>query len=317
MSVVLTTSRAFSSCDAAQKILTDAGHQLKMLTPQKPLNASELINEVKGVSAMLAGLDEINADVIRAASPTLKIIARNGVGYDKVDLNTAKENNIRVTITPGANSLSVCELAFSFITGLSRRIHLMDKSVREKSWQRVAGIELHGKTIGILGTGAIGRHLAVRCHSFGMRVLAYDLSPSRELVEKYGVTYTSDLNDIYQQADFISLHLPANKETWHMINRETIGKMKQGTFIINTARGELIDDDALYEALAEGYLGGAGLDAFVAEPFLDDRFFQLDNVILTPHTGAFTKEAADKTLIIAAEEIVRALSGKDNLFQIN
>jgi len=316
MSVVLTTSRAFSSCDAAQKILTDAGHQLKMLTPQKPLNASELINEVKGVSAMLAGLDEINADVIRAASPTLKIIARNGVGYDKVDLLTAKENNIRVTITPGANSLSVCELAFSFITGLSRRIHLMDKSVREKSWQRVAGIELHGKTIGILGTGAIGRHLAVRCHSFGMRVLAYDLSPSRELVEKYGVTYTH-LNDIYQQADFISLHLPANKETWHMINRETIGKMKQGTFIINTARGELIDDDALYEALSEGYLGGAGLDAFVAEPFLDDRFFQLDNVILTPHTGAFTKEAADKTLIIAAEEIVRALSGKENLFQIN
>ena len=316
MSVVLTTSRAFSSCDAAQKILTDAGHQLKMLTPQKPLNASELINEVKGVSAMLAGLDEINADVIRAASPTLKIIARNGVGYDKVDLLTARENNIRVTITPGANSLSVCELAFSFITGLSRRIHLMDKSVREKSWQRVAGIELHGKTIGILGTGAIGRHLAVRCHSFGMRVLAYDLSPSRELVEKYGVTYTH-LNDIYQQADFISLHLPANKETWHMINRETIGKMKQGTFIINTARGELIDDDALYEALSEGYLGGAGLDAFVAEPFLDDRFFQLDNVILTPHTGAFTKEAADKTLIIAAEEIVRALSGKENLFQIN
>lgn len=317
MSVVLTTSRAFSSCHAAQKILTDAGHQLKMLTPQKPLNADELIHQVKGVSAMLAGLDEINADVIRAASPTLKIIARNGVGYDKVDLNTAKENNIRVTITPGANSLSVCELAFSFITGLSRRIHLMDKSVREKSWQRVSGIELHGKTIGILGTGAIGRNLAIRCQSFGMRVLAYDLFPSQELIDKYGVEYTTSLDTIYQQADFISLHLPANKETWHMINQDTIGKMKKGTFIINTARGELIDDDALYIALKEGYLGGAGLDAFVAEPFLDERFFELDNVILTPHTGAFTKEAADKTLIIAAEEIVRALSGKENLFQIN
>ncbi|MBB3321599.1 phosphoglycerate dehydrogenase [Atlantibacter sp. RC6] len=317
MAVVLTTSRAFPDCEQAQKILTDAGHELKMVTPQKPLKSSELVPMVKGIGAMLAGLDEINADVIQAAAPTLKIIARNGVGYDKVDLKMAREKNIRVTITPGANSLSVCELAFSFITGLSRRIHLMDKSVREKSWQRVSGIELHGKTIGILGTGAIGRHLAVRCRSFGMRVIAYDLHPSQELIEDHGVKYISNLDEIYRQADFISLHLPANPDTWHMINRDTIAKMKPGAFIINTARGELIDDDALYEALNNHYLGGAGLDAFASEPFLDERFFELDNVIMTPHTGAFTKEAADKTLIIAAEEIVRALSGEDNLYQIN
>lgn len=317
MAVVLTTSRAFSTCHQAQKILTDAGHELKMVTPQKPMKAAELVPMVKGVSAMLAGLDEINADVITAASPTLKIIARNGVGYDKVDLNTAKENDVRVTITPGANSLSVCELAFSFITGLSRRIHLMDKSVREKSWQRVSGIELYGKTIGILGTGAIGRSLAVRCRSFGMRVLAYDLYPSQELIENHGVEYTTSLDDIYREADFISLHLPANKDTYHMINNDSIAKMKRGAFIINTARGELINDDALYNALKNDYLGGAGLDAFVSEPFLDERFFKLDNVIMTPHTGAFTKEAADKTLIMAAEEIVRALSGKENLYQVN
>jgi len=185
MAVVLTTSRAFSTCYQAQKILTDAGHELKMVTPQKPMKAAELLPMVKGVSAMLAGLDEINAEVITAASPTLKIIARNGVGYDKVDLNTAKANNIRVTITPGANSLSVCELAFSFITGLSRKIHHMDKSIREKSWSRVSGIELYGKTIGILGTGAIGRNLAVRCRSFGMHVLAYDMYPSQDLIDNH------------------------------------------------------------------------------------------------------------------------------------
>ncbi|SQI36408.1 D-3-phosphoglycerate dehydrogenase [Leminorella richardii] len=317
MAVVLTTSRAFSTCQPAQKILTDAGYELKMITPQKPMKAAELVPMVKGVSAMLAGLDEISAEVIEAASPTLKIIARNGVGYDKVDLTTAKENNIRVTITPGANSLSVCELAFSFITGLSRKIHLMDKSVREKSWQRVSGIELYGKTIGILGTGAIGRNLAVRCRSFGMRVLAYDLYPSQELIDNHGVEYTTSLDDIYREADFISLHLPANKDTHHMINRDSIAKMKKGAFIINTARGELINDDDLFEALKNNELGGAGLDAFVSEPFLDERFFTLDNVIMTPHTGAFTKEAADKTLIMAAEEIVRALSGKENLYQVN
>lgn len=315
MAVVLTTSRAFATCDTAKKILTDAGHEIRIITPEKPLKAEELIPLVKDIDAAIAGLDFITADVLNSA-PKLKIIARNGVGYDRVDLDAAKKNSIEVTITPGANSISVCELAFSFITGLSRKIHTMDKSIRESSWKRENGLELYGKTIAIFGTGAIGKNLAIRCLAFGMKVIAYDLYPNTELQEKYGVKYYDEMDPMFEQADFISLHLPATEKTRHMINKQSIGKMKNSVYIINTARGELIDDDALYDALVSNSIGGAGLDAFTTEPFTDKRFFELNNVILTPHTGAFTQDAVVKTLVMAAEEVVRVLSGNKALYSV-
>lgn len=317
MAVILTTARAFSTCEKAKKILLDAGHELKIITPSSPLKAAELIPLVKGVDAIIGGLDQFNADVLNAAAPTLKIIARNGVGYDKVDIETAKKNNVYVAITPGANSLSVCELAFSFITGLARKIHLMDRNVRAGSWQRVAGSEISGKTIGILGTGAIGANLAIRCRAFGMKVIAFDLYPNQELAKNYQVEYTTNLDDIYAVADYISLHIPVTNDTRNLVNRENIAKMKKGAYLINTARGELIDNDALYDALVSGQLGGAGLDAFTEEPFKDERFFKLDNVIMTPHTGAFTPEAAERMLVADAEEILRVLSNQRPLHSVS
>ena len=308
MARVLTTARSFAVCPAAQKILTSAGHQLEIMTPAKPYTAEELLPLVADFDAMIVGLDQIDEQVINAAVPSLKVIARNGVGYDKVDLIAADKNNVIVTITPGANSISVCELAFSFITGLSRKIHLMDHNIRSGSWNRVLGVEIDGKTIGVLGTGSIGYELIKRCRAFGMRVLAYDLKPNQELIDDYQVEYTDDLDRIYRESNYISLHLPATDATRNMINREAIKKMQKGTFIINTARGELIDEEALYEALDSGHLGGAGLDAFKHEPMTDQRFFQLDNVILTPHTGAFTSEASENALVIAAQEVLRVLS---------
>lgn len=316
MAVVLTTSRAFATCDVAKKILTDANHEIKIITPDKPLQAQELIPLIKDVDAVIAGLDFVTADVINAGSPKLKIIARNGVGYDRVDLDAAKQNNVYVTVTPGANSVSVCELAFSFITGLSRKIHIMDRNVRSGSWKRETGMELQGKTIAIFGTGAIGKNLAIRCLAFGMKVVAYDLYPDAELQEKYGVKYFDEMEPLFVEADFISLHLPATDKTNHMINKQSISKMKKGVYIINTARGELINDDDLYDALVNGSVGGAGLDAFTTEPFTDERFFTLDNVILTPHTGAFTQDAVVKTLVMAAEEVVRVLGGDKPLYSV-
>lgn len=308
MARILTTARSFAVCPAAQQILTAAGHQLEIMTPSRPYTAQELLPLVADFDAMIVGLDQIDEQVINAGAPSLKVIARNGVGYDKVDLIAAGKNNVIVTITPGANSISACELAFSFITGLSRKIHLMDHNVRTGSWSRVPGVEIDGKTIGVLGTGAIGYELIKRCRAFGMRVLAYDLKPNQELIDNYQVEYTDDLDRIYRESNYISLHLPATDSTRNMINREAIEKMQKGTFIINTARGELIDEDALYDALDRGHLGGAGLDAFKDEPMTDQRFFKLNNVILTPHTGAFTSEASENSLIIAAQEVLRVLS---------
>lgn len=315
MAVVLTTARAFATCDAAKKVLNDAGHEIRIITPEKPLKADELIPLIKDVDAVIAGLDFITSDVINSA-PKLKIIARNGVGYDRVDLATAKANNVAVTITPGTNSISVCELAFSFITGLARKIHIMDSNVRSGSWKRENGVELSGKTIAILGTGAIGRNLAIRCSAFGMNVIAYDLYQNEELKEKYGVKYYDSVTPLFEQADFISLHLPATEQTRNMINKESISKMKKGVFIINTARGDLINNDDLYVALTNGYIGGAGLDAFTEEPFTDSRFFDFKNVFLTPHTGAFTQDAIIKTLVMAAEEVVRVLAGDKPLHSV-
>lgn len=317
MATVLTTSRAFATCYKAQEVLKNAGLDINIITPSKPLQSDELVKLVNNVDAIIAGLDFIDDKVIKAASPMLKIIARNGVGYDRVDLKSASENNVYVTITPGTNSISVCELAFSLMTGLSRKVHLMDSYVREGSWKREPGIELFGKTIGILGTGAIGKNLALRCLAFGMNVIAYDLYPDKELIEKYHVKYVNDPQEIYQVADFISLHLPAVKQTHHMINKQSIDLMKKDVFIINTSRGELIDDDALYEALVTNRIKGAGLDVFTMEPFTDQRFFKLNNVILTPHSGAFTQEATEKTLIMAAKEVVRVLSGENPLHPVN
>lgn len=317
MATVLTTSRAFATCYKAQEVLKNAGLDINIITPSKPLQSDELVKLVNNVDAIIAGLDFIDDKVIKAASPMLKIIARNGVGYDRVDLKSASENNVYVTITPGTNSISVCELAFSLMTGLSRKVHLMDSYVREGSWKREPGIELFGKTIGILGTGAIGKNLALRCLAFGMNVIAYDLYPDKELIEKYHVKYVNDPQEIYQVADFISLHLPAVKQTYHMINKQSIDLMKKDVFIINTSRGELIDDDALYEALVTNRIKGAGLDVFTMEPFTDQRFFKLNNVILTPHSGAFTQEATEKTLIMAAKEVVRVLSGEKPLHPVN
>lgn len=316
MAVVLTTARAFATCDAAKKVLEDAGHEIRIVTPDKPLKAEELIPLVKDIDALIAGLDFITSDVINAAA-NLKIIARNGVGYDRVDLIAAKKNNIVVTVTPGTNSLSVCELAFSFITGLARKIHVMDTSVCSGSWKREDGVELSGKTIAIFGTGSIGQNLAIRCSAFGMKVIAYDLYPNVELQEKYGVTYYDSMTPLFELADFISLHLPATEQTRGMINQENISKMKKGVYIINTARGDLINNDDLYDALTSGHVGGVGLDTFTEEPFTDSRFFNHKNVILTPHTGAFTQDAIVKTLVMAAQDVVRVLNGNKPLHSVN
>jgi len=315
MAVILTTPRSFAGCTKAQELLRQAGHEVRVQNPGKPYTAKELCSLIQGVDALIAGLDEINSEVIQAGSPTLKIIARNGVGYNNVDLEAAHRYGVAVTITPGVNSLSVCELAFALMMGLSRKVHLMDANIRNGEWTRVSGSELFGKTLGVLGTGAIGSELIKRCSAFGMNILAYDLYPKEELVNKYGVKY-AELDQIYQEADYLSLHLPASAETKGMINASVISRIKRGACIVNTARGDLIDEDALYEALKSGQLGGAGLDAFTNEPFTDKRFFELSNVILTPHSGAFTAESVERTLVAAAEEVLRVLSKQKPLHAV-
>ena len=315
MAIILTTPRSFAGCEVAQNLLRQAGHEVRVKEPPKPYKAEELKELIRGVDALIAGLDEVSQEVIEAGAPTLKIIARNGAGYDKVDLAAANKQGIAVTTTPAMNSIAVAELAASLMTGLSRQIHRMDATIRSGSWSRVLGHELYGKTIGVLGTGAIGSHLIRICHGFGMNVLAYDLYPKQELVDRYDVKYTN-LDEIYRKSDYLSLHLPASDETHQMINRETINKMKSSIYLINTARGDLVNEEDLYDALKEKRIRGAGLDAFMQEPFTNSRFYTLENVLMTPHSGAYTAESVEQTLVTAAEEVLRVLAGSKPLHPV-
>lgn len=315
MAIILTTPRSFAGCDVALNLLREAGHEVRVQTPEKPYKAEELKKLICGVDALIAGLDEVSQEVIEAGAPSLKIIARNGAGYDKVDLETAKRLGVAVTTTPAMNSIAVAELAASLMTGLSRQVHVMDATIRNGSWSRVLGHELYGKTIGVLGTGAIGSHLIRICHGFGMDVLAYDLYPKQELVDRYDVKYTN-LDEIYQKSDYLSLHLPASAQTHQMINRESIHKMKSSIYLINTARGDLINEEDLYDALKERRIRGAGLDAFTKEPLTDSRFYTLENVLMTPHSGAYTAESVEQTLVTAAEEVLRVLAGDEPLHPV-
>ena len=315
MAIILTTPRSFAGCTKAQDLLRKAGHEVRIMRPDKPYSAKELYSMIQGVDALIAGLDEIDSQVIEAGMPSLKVIARNGAGYNNVDLATAKRNGVIVTVTPGANSIAVCEMAFSLMMGLSRKVHSMDANIRNGQWNRVQGSELFGKKLGVIGTGAIGSNLIQRCAAFGMEILAYDLYPKEHLVQEYGVQYV-DLESIYKESDYISLHLPSSPETQAMINADVISRMKKGAFIINTARGDLIDENALFAALESGHLSGAGLDAFSSEPFTDERFWGLSNVIMTPHSGAYTVEAVERTLVTAAEEVLRVLANEEPLYAI-
>lgn len=315
MAVILTTPRSFAGCKRARDLLQQAGHEVRVQTAAKPYTANELLPVIQGVDALIAGLDEINSEVIKASAPTLKVIARNGAGYNNIDMEAARRYGVLVTVTPGANSISVCELAFALMMALARKAHLMDGNIRQGRWLRVPGSELFEKTLGVLGTGAIGSELIKRCRAFGMKVLAYDLFPNEELSRNYAVTYTN-LETIYREADYLSLHLPSTAQTDRIINAGAIALMKQGATIINTARGELIDEAALLAALESGRLAGAGLDAFTHEPFIDQRFFHLDNVIMTPHSGAYTAESVERTSAAAAEEVLRVLAGRKPLHAI-
>lgn len=276
----------------------------------RPLETDEIIPLLDGVDGYIAGLDYITADVINKAPKSLKVISRYGAGVDRVDLEAAKAKGITVTNTPGTNAVAVCELAMGLMLCLARAIPRLDGAVKKGEWPRNNGTELMGKTLGVVGFGAIGRNLAVRAKAFGMNVIAYDPYFNAEFAAQHGVEQKS-IDDVISGADFISLHVPLTGETKYMIGKDAISRMKDGAFIINTARGGLVDEAAAADAIKSGKLGGIGLDAYEAEPVTDSPLLGLDNVVMTPHTGAHTNEAIAGMGIMAVENLIAVLQGRE------
>ncbi|MCX7671756.1 MAG: 3-phosphoglycerate dehydrogenase [Anaerolineae bacterium] len=256
---------------------------------QDKITADELLQVVGAYDAIVVrSRTKVRKPVIDAAT-NLKVIVRGGVGVDNIDVDYAQARGIRVLNTPGASTASVAELTLAYLFALARPIVQATISMREGLWEksRFEGIELQGKVLGIIGMGRIGTAVATRAAALGMIVLGYD---SRSIGPAPYMQMVS-LDELLAKSDFITLHLPLTPESHHMINAETIAKMKPGVRIVDCARGGVIDEDALYDAIRSGKVAGAALDVFENEPLTDRKLFELPQVIGSPHIGASTHEA--------------------------
>ena len=300
--------------------LKDAGHELIISDFDRPLTAEELVEKIKGVDAVLSLLnDKIDGDVMDAGGPQLKIISNYAVGFDNIDLKAAGDRGIIVTNTPCEEvNVAVAEHTMALLLNLARRITEADKAVREgayKGWEPniFLGSNINGKTLGIVGMGRIGSMVAKYAKGLGMSILYNKREPDPKLEEELGVKFAS-LDELLANSDFVSIHVPLTEETRHMINKDSLAKFKKGSFLINTARGPIVNEDDLIESLRSGQLGGAGLEVFDNEPNLNPEIIGLSSVVLTPHIASATWQAREKMGELAVNSI---LDFNDNKMPVN
>ena len=275
------------------------------ITPEELVNT---INEYHGI--IVRSRTKVTREVIEKAD-NLKIIARAGVGVDNIDLDAATEKGIMVVNSPESTSITVAEHTMGLLLSMARKLTIADKSVKEGKWEkkRFMGVELRNKTLGVIGMGRIGSQVVNRCKAFEMDAVAYDPYLPEEVAKQMGVELT-DLETVLKKADFITIHVPLTPETKHLISTKEFEIMKDTAFITNCARGGIIDEDALYDALKNDKIGGAALDVYEDEPPAEDsKLFELDNIVLTPHIAASTKEAQRDAAIIVADEIIDLFKG--------
>jgi D-3-phosphoglycerate dehydrogenase len=275
---------------------------------QPKISAEDLIKQIPEYDVVIVrSRTKITSSVIEAGKK-LRVIGRAGVGLDNVDTEAAARRNIVVLNTPESSTEAVAELVMGFMLCLARKIPLGDRGIKEGRWLKgeMMGIELKGKTLGIVGLGRIGSRVGALAKAFGMKILVYDVIQLPEQLIKSLEAEVVDLDTLLTRSDFITLHVPLTPETRHMINRERLAKMKKGAYLINASRGEVVDEEALYEALKEGRLAGAALDVFEREPPTSE-VVKLPNVVCTPHIGAQTVEAQDAAGEMLAEKVIKAL----------
>lgn len=297
----------------AKKMLLDAGFELACNDTGRKLDREEQKALIADAFAVIAGTESYDDDMLSAA-PNLKLVVRFGVGTDNFDLEAMKRRGIAVGVI--SNNNCVAEFAVALILGIMKNLHLFDNAVRQGQWSRFTMRELKAKTVGIVGFGRIGRRLAQLLQSFDVELVAYDPYMNEEEAKRLNVKPVG-LDELLACSDVVSLHIPATSETHHLINHETIAKMKDGAYLVNTSRGVLIDEAALKEALEAGKLAGAALDVFEREPVTKDLALNsLDNILLAPHVAALSVETNYNAGITCAESVIRVFNGGTPLYPV-
>ena len=305
---VLVATRSFgSTSDAPWDVLHNSGCELVKADMSQEMSEDRLIRLLEGVDGAIIGVVPMTSYVMENA-PTLKVISMHGVGTDHIDLEAAARLGIVIANCPGTNDQAVADLTIGLMIAIARNIPSVDNELRAGTWGRQKGSELWKKTIGMIGFGRIGRAAAKRAIGFDMRVLVYDPYVEPQYVIEIGAS-VAPLEDMLVESDYLSLHAALTPETKKMIGTPQFERMKPSAFLINTARGGLVDEDALHDALISGKIAGAAMDVFVEEPLRSSPLLKLKNVVLTPHIGAHTVEAIDRMGVMAARNVVRTLQG--------
>jgi phosphoglycerate dehydrogenase-like enzyme len=290
------------------KVLREGGFELVYPGVGRQLVEEEILVHLQGIDASLAGSEPYTRRVLEA-HPRLKVIARVGVGYDAIDVDAATEMGVAVTITPGANHDSVAEHTFAIMLALAKDLVFQHNALTAGGWPRKTNLPLRGQTLGLAGLGRIGKAVALRAESFGMNLIAYDSLPDQAFAHAHHIRFMT-FDQLLSQSDFLSLHLPYTKESKHLINKATLARMKPTAYLINTARGGLVREADLYDALKNKRIAGAGLDVFEEEPPGNIPLFQLDNVVVTPHNAGTDVKGRDDMAEMAARAIVSLSKGE-------
>jgi phosphoglycerate dehydrogenase-like enzyme len=288
-------------------VLRQAGFEVVYPKRAAQMSEDELMADLAGVDAVLAGSEPYTPRVLDA-HPRLRVIARNGVGYDAVDVAAATERGVPVTVAP-ANQEAVAEHTFALILALAKQVLPQDHGVRRGEWPRQMTQPLRGRTLGIAGLGRIGKAVAVRAAAFGMKLLAYEPYPDQAFVQRHAVGLVP-LEQLFAESDYVTLHLPLSAESRRVIDRRYLGRMKPTAYFVNTARGGVVNEADLYDALKERRIAGAGLDVFEEEPPGASPITQLDNVVLTAHTAGVDARSGEDMALLAAQTIVALSRGE-------
>lgn len=314
--ILLTTTSFQDTPGEHQDLLLRSG--LEVERARGPLSEADMLGRVGEVDGFLCGDDAITRAVLEKAKPRLRVISKYGIGLDKIDLEAATAMGIPVLYTPGVNHTTVAEHAFALLLALVRNLVPSVQATAAGKWTRMTGHEIMGKTLGVVGLGRIGKEMATRARAFGMRVVGHDVYWDEPFAREHGVERKPSLGALLREADVVSLHTNLSDETRHMLNSITLGVMKRGVIVINCARGELVEVEAMVEALRDGRVGGYGTDVLDHEPPPPNHpLLSAPNCIVTPHIGSRTHESVQRQAGMALQNLILALRGEPPLAQAN